>query len=89
MEDIKRFAAVKLTATSTSLYNNSTGAIIKTIALNNTTTQDIEATLNIDGVAFIIPVKTKETKFLNSTMVVNSLSASGEGVNIHVSGIQL
>lgn len=89
MEEIIRIAAKTLTAIETILYNNTNGAIIKTIALNNTNSTNVEATLIIDGVAFFVPLGAKETKFLNSAMVVNNLTATGDKVNIHISGIQL
>ncbi len=89
MEEIKRLYAGSLAVTEKTLYNNANGAIVKTIALNNTNLSDTEVTLSIDGVTFLIPLEAKETKILSSVMVVNDLKASGDGVNIHVSGIQL
>jgi len=89
MEEIIRIVATTLTDTEQTLYSNIDGAIVKTIALNNTDDTDIEVTLNIDGVAFLIPLGSKETKIISSVMVVNNLKATGDGVNIHVSGIQL
>jgi len=89
VEEIKRLYAGSLAVTEKTLYNNVNGAIVKTIALNNTNLSDTEVTLSIDGVTFLIPLEAKETKILSSVMVVNDLKASGDGVNIHVSGIQL
>ena len=86
----KRIAAKTLTDTEESLYNNSAGgAIIKTILLYNSNATEKEVTLNIDGVTFLFKLSTKESKILNSPLVVNSFKAKGAGINIHISGIQL
>lgn len=89
MEEVIRIVATTLTDTEKELYSNLNGAIIKTIALNNTNESDKEVTLKIDGVTFFIPLQAKETKFLNSIMLVNSLKGIGNGINIHITGIQL
>lgn len=89
MEEIKRIAATTLTDNEAELYKSTNGAIVKTIALNNTTESNKEVTLKIDGVTFFIPLQAKETRFLNSIILVNNLKGSGNGVNIHVTGIQL
>ena len=85
----KRIAAKTLTDTEESLYTNSAGAIVKTILLHNSNATEKEVTLNIDGVTFLFKLSTKESKILNSPLVVNSLKAKGAGINIHISGIQL
>ena len=85
----KRIVAKTLTDTEESLYNNSDGAIVKTILLYNSNAIEKEVTLNIDGVAFLFKLSTKETKLLNSPLVVNSFKAKGAGINIHISAIQL
>lgn len=85
----KRIAAKTLTDTEESLYTNSAGAIVKTILLHNSNATEKEVTLNIDGVTFLFRLSTKETKILNSPLVVNLFKAKGAGINIHISGIQL
>ena len=85
----KRLAAKTLTASEESLYNNSAGAIVKTILLHNSNSEDKEATLNFDGVTFLFTINSKETKIINSPVITNSIKATGAGVNIHISGIQL
>lgn len=85
----KRIVAKTLTDTEESLYTNSAGAIVKTILLHNSNATEKEVTLNIDGVTFLFRLSTKETKILNSPLVVNSFKAKGAGINIHISGIQL
>lgn len=88
MEEI-RIAAKTLTDSEESLYNNSDGAIVKTVLLHNSNSEDKEVTLNFDGVAFLFTLNSKETKTLSSPLVTNSIKASGAGINIHISGIQL
>lgn len=88
MEEI-RIAAKTLTDSEESLYNNSDGAIVKTVLLHNSNSEDKEVTLNFDGVAFLFTLNSKETKILSSPLVTNSIKASGAGINIHISGIQL
>lgn len=89
MEEIKRIAAQTLTNTETVLYNNATGAVIKTIIIHNINTTEKEVTLEIDSVIFLFKLNAGETKMINSPIVVNSLKALGENINIHISGIQL
>lgn len=85
----KRLAAKTLTDNEESLYNNSDGAIVKTILLHNSNNAEKEVTLKLDGVAFLFALNSKETKILSSPLVTNSIKASGAGINIHISGIQL
>ena len=85
----KRLAAKTLTDSEESLYNNSAGAIVKTILLHNSNSESKEVTLNFDSVAFLFTLNSKETKIINSPLVTNSIKATGSGVNIHISGIQL
>ena len=85
----KRLAAKTLTASEESLYNNSAGAIVKTILLHNSNDSEKEVTLNLDSVTFLFTLNPKETKILSTPIVANSIKGNGAGVNIHVSAIQL
>ena len=84
-----RIAAKTLVDTEESLYNNSNGAIVKTILLHNSNSENKEVTLNFDGVTFLFNINSKETRIINSPIITNSIKAIGEGINIHISGIQL
>ena len=84
-----RIAAKTLVDTEESLYNNSNGAIVKTILLHNSNPENKEVTLNFDGVTFLFNINSKETRIINSPIITNSIKAIGEGINIHISGIQL
>lgn len=88
MEEI-RIAAKTLSDSEESLYDNSTGAIVKTILLYNPNDSQREVTLKLDSVAFLFTLNSKETKILSTPIVTNSIVAKGETVNIHISGIQL
>lgn len=85
----KRLAAKTLSDSEESLYNNSSGAIVKTILLHNPSSEDKEVTLNFDGVTFLFTLNSKETKLLSTPIVTNSIVAKGAAINIHISGIQL
>ena len=89
MEDYKRIAATTLTASETTLYTDSKGAIVKTILMHNTTSVEVEVTLSIDSVIFIFKIAAKETIIVDKAILTNNLKAKGSGVNIHISGIQL
>lgn len=89
MEDYKRIAATTLTDTEIALYTDSKGAIVKTILMHNTTSAEAEITLLIDSVIFIFKIAAKETLILDHTILTNVIKAKGNGVNIHISGIQL
>lgn len=88
LEEI-RIAAKSLGAAEEVLYANSAGAITKTIMMYNSTETEREVTLNLDSVTFSFKLVSNETRIINTPLVTNSIKASGEGVNIHISGIQL
>ena len=85
----KRLAAKTLSDSEESLYDNSSGAIVKTILLYNPNDSQKEVTLKLDGIAFLFALNSKETKILSTPIVTNSIVAKGAVVNIHISGIQL
>lgn len=89
MEDYKRIAVTTLTDTETTLYTDTKGSIIKTILMHNTTSEEVEVTLSIDSVIFIFKIAAKETIIVDKIILTNILKAKGNGVNIHISGIQL
>lgn len=89
MEDYKRIVATTLTASETTLYTDSKGAIVKTILMHNTTSAEVEVTLSIDSVIFIFKIAAKETIIVDKPILTNLLKAKGNGVNIHISAVQL
>lgn len=89
MEEYKRIAATTLTNEEKTLYSNSNGAIIKTILMHNTTENEVETALSLDGVIFLFKIAAKETLIVDKVILTNILKGKGNGVNIHISGIQL
>lgn len=89
MEEYKRIAASVLSDTETPLYTNSKGAIVKTILMCNTTSSEIDVTLSLDSVIFMFRIASKETLIVDKAILTNAIKAKGNGVNIHISGIQL
>lgn len=89
MEEYKRIVATTLTEEEKTLYSNSTGAIIKTILMHNTKDNEIETALSLDGVIFLFKIAPKETLIVDKVILTNILRGKGNGVNIHISGIQL
>lgn len=88
MEEI-RIAAKTLSDREETLYNNSSGAIVKTILLYNSNTEEKEVTLKIDGVTFLFKLNSGEHKIIDTPVVTNLIIGFGQGINIHISGIQL
>lgn len=89
MEDYKLIAAKALTSTEQNLYSSTMGTIIKTILLYNSMEIQSSATLTLDGVAFKFNLIAGETKVLGSPILAKSIKASGEGINVHISGLEI
>ncbi|MDU4883000.1 hypothetical protein [uncultured Clostridium sp.] len=89
MDEIIRIKAGTLSDVEEQIYNDVNGAVIKTIILYNNNESKKEVTLNIDGVAFLISLEAKETRIINNSIKVNLLKVKGEGVNAHITAIQL
>ena len=80
MEEIIRLSSKKLNASEEILYTNINGAVVKSILLFNNNNSDKEVTLKLAA---------NETKIIDTPIVTNLIEASGENINIHISGIQL
>ena len=89
MEQIIRVANTTLTATEQSLYSNVAGAVITKVIMYNSNTTASNVTLSIDSVIFLFNLGIGETKILDLYTLVNDLKATGDKVNIHISGIQM
>ena len=90
MEEFARLAAGSLTVDGeVEIYSNTNGAIVKTIMLYNSNTAVKEITLNLDGVIFSFSLNSKETKIISESIVTNLIKITGNGINVHISGIQL
>lgn len=89
MEEYKRIATAVLNNTETTLYTSSKSAILKTILMCNTTSSEVDVTLSLDSVIFMFKISPKETVIVDKVILTNVIKAKGNGVNIHISGIQL
>lgn len=89
MEKIIRLSSKKLNASEEILYTNINGAVVKSILLFNNNNSDKEVTLKLDSVTFLFKLAANETKIIDTPIVTNLIEASGENINIHISGIQL
>ena len=88
MENYKIIKATTLTASEQTLYSNTSGAVIKTIVLQSTNSTITKATLAFDGVAFNFDLDGGITKF-DCPIMTKEIKGSGNGVNIHITGLQL
>ena len=89
MEEFIILANKTLTGQEENLYNNANGAVIKTILLHNSTGIKTEATLNFDSVAFKFTLEADETRMLDNTILTKAMSGQGDGINIHITALQL
>ncbi len=86
MEEYKLMAAT-LTDTEQTIYNTSSGMIIKSILLQSTTTNK-QATLQFDGVAFNFNLN-EDTTIISTPIMTKSIIGSGSGINVHITALQL
>lgn len=88
MEEYKIIKATSLTDVEQTLYSNTSGAVVKTIVLQSTNPTTTKATLSFDGVAFNFELGSDVTKFEGPVMT-KAIKGSGNGVNVHITGLQL
>lgn len=88
MEEYKIIKATTLTESEQTLYSNTSGAVVKTIVLQSTNPTTTKATLSFDGVAFNFELGSDVTKF-EGPIMTKVIKGSGDGVNVHITGLQL
>lgn len=88
MSAYKLFAAKTLTVSEESLYSRTDGFIIKTIMLYNPSDSQTTVSFKFDSILFNFELQPKEVKTLSDTVFCKTLSASGNGVSVHISGLQ-
>ena len=88
MEEYKVISATTLTEAEQQIYQNSYGAIIKTILLYANGSESTKATLSFDGVAFNFDLDSSVMKF-DGPIMTKEIKAIGDGVQIHITGLQL
>ena len=86
MEEYKTIATT-LTDAEQTIYTNSSGMVIKSILFQATTTNK-KATLIIDGVAFNFNLN-EDTTIISTPIMTKSIKASGTGINLHITALQL
>ncbi len=86
MEEYK-IIATTLTDTERTIYANSNGMIIKSILLQATATNK-QATLKFDGVAFNFNLN-EDTTIISTPIMTKNIKASGTGINLHITALQL
>ena len=86
MEEFAIIANQTLTNEETVIYSNSRGAVIKTILLN--APMQTEAVLVFDEISFSFLIG-KETTVISTPILTKEIKASGDNVNIHITGLQL
>lgn len=89
MEEFIILANKTLTGQEQNLYTDANGAIIKTIMFHNTTGNKTEATLKFDSVTFKFSLEADETRILDNTILSKEILGQGDGVNIHITALQL
>ena len=89
MEDFSVIYKGALTGQDTTLFDNTKGCIVKNIMLYNTQAQNVQVNLTFDDVLFIVELQGNETKRIDILPFTQKIVASGNGINIHVSGLKI
>ena len=86
MEEFSIIANLTLTSEEKIIYSNSVGAVVKTILLSAPIQS--EAVLVFDGMPFSFSIE-KETTVISTPILTKEIKASGENINLHITGLQL
>ena len=86
MEEFVIVANRTLTNEEDVIYSNSRGAVVKTILLNAPT--QTEVVLVFDEIPFSFLTE-KETTVISTPILTKEIKASGDSVNVHITGLQL
>lgn len=86
MEEFVIIANQTLTNQESVIYSNSRGAVIKTILLN--APAQTEVVLVFDKIPFSFLIE-KETTVISTPILTKEIKASGDNVNVHITGLQL
>ena len=86
MEEFLIIANQTLSNTEEVIYSNSRGSVVKTILLS--APAQTEAILVFDEVPFSFLIE-KETTIISTPILTKKIKASGDGVNLHITGLQL
>ena len=89
VQSVEEFAIIAnqtLTNEETVIYSNSRGVVIKTILLN--APMQTEVVLVFDEIPFSFLIE-KETTVISTPILTKKIKASGDSVNVHITGLQL
>ena len=86
MEEFAIIANQTLANEEEVIYSNNRGAVIKTILLSAPT--QVEAVLFFDGIPFPLLIE-KEVTIISTPILTKEIKASGDSVNLHITGLQL
>ena len=86
MEDFIIIANQTLTSEEQVIYSNSNGAVVKTILLN--APMQTEVVLVFDEIPFSFLIE-KGTTVTSTPILTKKIKASGDSVNVHITGLQL
>ena len=86
MEEFVIIANQTLTNEEEVIYSNSKGAVVKTILLCATT--QAEVVLTFDSTPFNF-IANNQTTIITTPIMVKEIKGLGDGVNIHITGLQL
>lgn len=87
MEDFSVIYNGVLTGIDADLFDNPKGCIVKNLMLYNTNQAQVQVRLTFDDVLFIFELQANEYKKLDMLPFTQKIVASGDGVNIHASGL--
>ena len=87
MEDFSIIYNGQLTGVNTELFNDQKGCIVKNLMLYNTTMAQVQVDLTFDDVLFSFELQQNDYLKLDMLPYTKKIEGSGDGVNIHISGL--
>lgn len=87
MEDFSVIYNNTLTGIDTTLFDDPKGCIVKNLMVYNTQAQQTQVRLTFDDVLFIFELQGNEYKRLDLLPFTKKIVGSGDGVNVHISGL--
>ncbi|MGN1358652.1 MAG: hypothetical protein ACI4WU_04725 [Bacilli bacterium] len=90
MSDINRVIAVNVTNTSTTLMDNTTPKLIKTILMGNGLDVEQNLSLMIDNVQFMFTVPASSTLVVDNAVVCSTITGVATSmIGVHITGMDL
>lgn len=93
---IARIGTGTITTTKTQLFNEESGAVIKTIIISNSLESEVTLTLTLDNVDIVKKIPSKDFIIIDNVIVVNKIEGIiicgneeilEPHINYHISGI--